>query len=187
MKVINMGIIIRNDHNDTFPVALNPQMVGLIQNLLTQIPLQQSQIVDGSGKKVTANASIPIIPRRVEFDWEGTYASMMPEEEKKLMAELVEKYKATEAVATEVVEGDPDNKVESLNPMRLESSGEGRSNVDLEKAGSDTEPNPDADDKVGIGTDKAEEGRANVDIEGQDCTVKPDALGLGSKPGVPGS
>ncbi len=173
MNVVNLGIIIRNDHGDTFPVALMPETVKAIQKLLTEIPLKNAKLVDGAGRKIVSSNTVPIIPRAITLDWETVYAPMLPEEEKRLMTELVKKYKAIEAVATEVVEGDPDNKVESLNPMRLESSGEGRSNVDLEKAGSDTEPNPNADDKVSIGTDKAE-----ALVERKDCTVKPDALGL---------
>ena len=101
MKVMNIGIIIRNDHDDTFPVALTPQMVSVIQNLLTQIPVLNSKLVDPSGKKIAANPSIPIIPRNVEFDWDKAYSPMMPEEEQKLMKALQEKYNELEEAKPE--------------------------------------------------------------------------------------
>jgi hypothetical protein len=184
MKVMNIGIIIRNDHDDTFPVALTPQMVSIIQNLLTQIPAMNSKIVDAKGKPVIADASIPIIPRRVEFDWDTAYAPIMPEEEQKMMKELREQYAVAETEEVDkdkaggiiVPEGmdkadDPDNKVTKLkpaigtdknNPFNLELDASGTANADLEKKGYTTEPDPKACvDKVGIGSDKMEEIRAD--------------------------
>lgn len=267
MKVMNIGIIIRNDHDDTFPVALTPQMVSIIQNLLTQIPAMQSKLVGADGKPVTAKASIPIIPRCMEFDWDAAYAPIMPEEEAKMMKALQEKYTALEAEraaspeATDeakaggiiVPEGmikdedDPDGKVTKLekpglmtdkdNPFNMELNAEGRANVDLEEgeakaplttdeakaanAGGtpltkavdqakaekayEDEPDPSADDRVTIGSDKAaeevkeeeeakeiEEAAEKEEVkemedgiekasEGEcsgDCTVTPDALNL---------
>ncbi len=180
MKVMNIGIIVRNDHNDTFPVALNPQMVQVIQGLLTQIPLKQSKLVGADGKQVASQTSIPIIPRLVDFDWDAAYAPMLPDDEKKLMELLMEKYKTLEAIPkTEIPEGeaqnviatsleDSDSKVEKLNPEKrdplnpfgLKINATGRANVDLEE--------------------KVEE------QERQDCTVKLNALGLSSGIESPG-
>lgn len=156
MKVMNISILIRNDHGDTFPVALTPQMVSVIQNLLTQIPVMKSNIVDAAGKKVAAGqASIPIIPRYVDFDWDKAYSPMMPDEEAKLMKSLQEKYKedealrpieneASDAAKLIVPEGmdtgkddDSECKVTPLftdkdNPFNMELNANGRANVDLE-------------------------------------------------------
>jgi hypothetical protein len=223
---MNIGIIIRNDHDDTFPVALTPQMVSIIQNLLTQLPAAQSKLVDSSGKKVASNASIPIIPRLMEFDWDTAYAPIMPEEEQKMMKALQDKYaedekncylqrtEASDAAKTGGIivpegmnkdEDDPDGKVTKLkkpamftdkdNPFNLSLDAKGRANVDLEKTGSDTEPDPNVDDKVSIGSDKEEEIRADEAetagaeppadqakaAEGEsseDCTVTPESLNL---------
>ena len=163
MKVMNIGIIIRNDHDDTFPVALTPQMVGVIQNLLTQIPLMKSKLVDGQGKKIAAKASIPIIPRAVAFDWDKAYQPLEPKEEAEMMKALQEKYSKVEgsgiegggSIITEGIvkeddteegksEDDPDNKVTKLNdkpalftdkdnPFNMTLEAKGRANVDLEK------------------------------------------------------
>lgn len=136
MKVMNIGIIIRNDHGDTFPVALTSQMVGIIQNLLTQIPAATSKIVDGSGNQVASQASIPIIPRPMEFDWDEAYSPIMPEEEQKMMKDLKDRYESIEKEKTEnpeavkeeggiiVPEGiakedDPEDKVIKLKPVNL--------------------------------------------------------------------
>jgi hypothetical protein len=203
MKVMNIGIIIRNDHDDTFPVALTPQMVSVIQNLLTQIPVLNSKLVGADGKKVASNPSIPIIPRAMEFDWDRAYTPMMPEEEQKLMKELNDKYIEDEANKPEETESsdaakeggiivpegmgkdddeDPEKKVTPLfkdkdNPFNLSLKAEGRANVDLEKAGSDTEPDPDADDKVSVGSsDDAETAGAENTGEGlfEDTTLDAD-------------
>jgi hypothetical protein len=168
MKVMNIGIIIRNDHGDTFPVALTPPMVSVIQNLLTQMPAMNSKLVDGAGKSVVSKASIPIIPRCMDFDWDKAYAPIMPEEEQKLMKALHDKYteieknKPDEPEASDmakaggiiVPEGmgkddDPDNKVEKLekpgimtdkeNPFNMELNANGRANVDTEEQADDAE------------------------------------------------
>ena len=200
MKVMNIGIIIRNDHNHTFPVALTPQMVSVIQNLLTQIPVLNSKLVDGTGKKIAANASIPIIPREMEFDWDLAYSPMMPDEEKKLMQALNDKYEEdeknkpaeSETDASDVAktggiivpegmgkdeEEDPEKKVTPLfsdkdNPFNMSLKGEGRANVDLEEGASDKEPNPDADDKVTIGSDKAEQIADEAETAGAEPTAE---------------
>jgi hypothetical protein len=118
MEVVNIGIIIRNDHNDTFPVALTPSMVQIIQNLLTQIPKLQSKLVDPSGKQIAATESIPIIPRRVTFDWAAAYEPMDADVEKKLMAELNEEYIMDEETMKTEKENtiEQDGKVMKLNP-----------------------------------------------------------------------
>lgn len=163
MKVMNIGIIIRNDHDDTFPVALTPQMVGVIQNLLTQIPLMKSKLVDGQGNKIAAKASIPIIPRAVDFDWDKAYQPLQPKEEAEMMKQLQEKYSKVEgsgiegggSIITEGIvkeddteegksEDDPDNKVTKLNdkpalftdkdnPFNMTLAAKGRANVDLKE------------------------------------------------------
>lgn len=177
MKVMNIGIIIRNDHDDTFPVALTPQMVSIIQNLLTQIPATQSKLVDSAGKPVVSKASIPIIPRCMEFDWDTAYAPIMPEEELKMMKALQDKYTEAEKnrpPETEASDGakeggiivpegmckdedDPEGKVTKLgmmqdvdNPFNMELNASGRANVDLEE---------------GENTDAAETAGAEVPVD----------------------
>jgi hypothetical protein len=78
----------------------------------------QSKLLGADGKQVTANESIPIIPRRVKFDWAAAYEPMLPEEEKKLMTELQETYDMDEEAKKEEAENtvEVDGKVMKLNP-----------------------------------------------------------------------
>jgi hypothetical protein len=195
-------------------------MVSIIQNLLTQIPALKSKLVDSQGKPVAARASIPIIPRCMEFDWETAYSPIMPEEEAKMMSEIQARYAKLEAEKEDnpeesdkaktggiiVPEGmgkedDPDDKVTKLkpdmmtdkdNPFNMSLDASGRSNVDLEKAGSDTEPDPkDCNDKLSIGSDKAKAENAKTagaELDKQtgaeesvDCTVTPEPISMNSK------
>ncbi len=197
MKVMNIGIIIRNDHDDTFPVALTPQMVSVIQNLLTQIPVLNSKLVDGQGKKVAANASIPIIPRSMEFDWDRAYSPMMPEEEQKLMKEMQDKYaedeankipttEASDAAKTGgiiVPEGmgkdddeDPEKKVTPLfkdkdNPFNMELNAEGRANVDIEAEKADDAETAGAEEETQLTEDHIEASEEEAEgVRGEDLT-----------------
>lgn len=107
-------------------------------------------------------ASIPIIPRRVTFDWETAYMPMNSEEEQKLMAELAEEYKNTEA------EAEGDIKQGKVIPF-----------PEKKAVGEDPE-NP-------FNMELAASGRANVDKpEHRDCTVTPDSIGLSSETPTPG-
>ncbi len=168
MQVTNIGIIIKNDYGDTFPVALTTNMVSVIQNLLVQIPLQQQSIVGPDGNKAgKANPSIPIIPREVEFDWEEAYKPMLPPDEKALMEKLAEKYKALDAEQPEKGAETPNIGDDPLNPFNLTLDAEGRGNVDLGKE----KPKDEGDTKP----------------ERKDVTVTPDALGMGTNIIQPGS
>jgi hypothetical protein len=188
VKVINIGIIIRNDHGDTFPVALNPQMVQVIQNLLTQIPKLQSKLVDPAGKSVTANESIPIIPREVTFDWDAAYQPMDQKEEATLMKALAVKYKELEEQAVSLKGDDPDNKVTQLekpgmftdkdNPFNMTLDAKGRSNVDLTEEQVKT---------AGETNEKYPNPLEGKELGQQDCTVEvEETLGLGAKQNTPG-
>jgi hypothetical protein len=170
MKVTNIGIIVRNDLGDTFPVALTPNMVGVIQNLLTQIPLQAQNILDPNGMKAgKADPSIPIIPREITFNWDKAYAPMQPAEEKELMAKLHSKYaNAVDENGEQKLLKEPQKLLEEpqklltdpQNPFNLTLDAEGKANVDTEV--SDGEP------------------------ERKDCTVTPDSLGMGAGLQLPG-
>ncbi len=103
---MNIGIIIRNNYGDTFPVALTPPMVSVIQNLLTQMPkANDGGIVGPNGESATQGASIAIIPRKVDFVWEDAYKPMAAEDERKHMEELVAGYKKIDE-GKEGMEGD---------------------------------------------------------------------------------
>jgi hypothetical protein len=137
-KVVNIGVIIRNEQGDTLPVALTPQMVGVIQNLLMQIPMMDSKLVDPSGKKLASKQSIPIIPREIEFDWGKAYSPMEREEELKLMKKLTEKYAAmeeSEATDGKITQLHPERKegafTDPENPFNLELDASGRANADM--------------------------------------------------------
>jgi hypothetical protein len=195
MKVVNIGIIIRNDHNDTFPVALTPQMVNVIQNLLIQIPMLAkgaSGLLDAQGKPVAAQPSIPIIPRIVDFNWEEGYKPMNADEEKELMTELMDKYKKLDEENAEAGEGDPDGKVnklqigeDPLNPFNLELESKGTANVgmsneEVEEAMTEAEEKDSAND--------LEINDKDTNPKRQDCTVIiPAPLGLSSKAEQPGT
>lgn len=191
IKVMNIGIIIRNDHGDTFPVALTPQMVSVIQNLLTQIPVLNSKLVDGSGKKVAAKASIPIIPRNVEFDWNKAYSPMLPEEEQKLMKALQDKYKENEALKPAETEASDAAKTGGIIiPEGMAKDGEAENDPDdkvtkLERPGAFTDPqNPynlelNANGRANVDLEKAAEEEQEDKAAGDgDCIVTPDPLDL---------
>lgn len=167
MKVMNIGIIIRNDHDDTFPVALTPQMVSVIQNLLTQIPVLNSKLVDATGKKVASGqASIPIIPRNVEFDWDRAYSPMMPEEEQKLMAALQAKYKEDEANKTpEETEASDKAKTGGIIVPEGMGKDDDPENKITKVDGSKPAMFTDKDNPFNMTLDA--KGRANVDMEEQ--------------------
>jgi hypothetical protein len=197
MKVMNIGIIIRNDHDDTFPVALTTQMVSVIQNLLTQMPALQSKLVDGSGNPVAAKASIPIIPRCMEFDWDTAYAPIMPDEEATLMEALQKKYKKDEVEKKDshytpdnsesggiivpeglMKEDDPEDKVKPLftdkdNPFNMALDASGRANVDLEESA-------DAKETAGAEIPDADVEKAKA-LKQEDCVVAPEELKLEGK------
>jgi hypothetical protein len=186
MKVVNIGIIIRNDHNDTFPVALTPNMVSVIQNLLVQIPLLAkgaTGLLDAQGKPVAAQPSIPIIPREVEFNWEEGYKPMDADEEKKLMLELMDRYKKIEEENAEAGEGDPDKKVnklqigeDPLNPFNLELESKGTANVGMtdQEVDDAMEKAEDNDNELAIND-------SDMNPERVDVTVKVPCLNLNSK------
>jgi hypothetical protein len=185
MKVTNIGIIVRNDLGDTFPVALTPNMVGVIQNLLTQIPLQQKAILAPDGMKAgKADPSIPIIPREIDFDWAEAYKPMQPDMEKELMAKLKKKYDDREAAKEANITSDqkllkgPQKLLEEpqkqlkepqkllkdpLNPFNMTCDAEGTANAETPKAGGESK-----------------------DAGRKDCTVTPDSLGMGAGLQLPG-
>ncbi len=200
-KVVNIGVIIRNEQGDTFPVALTPQMVGVIQNLLMQIPVMDSKLVDPSGKNIASKTSIPIIPREIEFDWEKAYSPMDREKEAELMKKLTERYatmdesEKTDGVIPQIIEGDEDSKVIKLhpdtpekkalfidpdNPFNLELEATGKANADM----TDTEVDEaiKANDQKLVNDAKYPEsiGKQEGEEERQDVTVTPPALELNS-------
>ena len=154
-KVVNIGILIRNEHGDTFPVALNPQMVGVIQNLLMQVPVMESKIVDPSGAKVASKTSIPIIPREVVFDWDAAYSPMDRNLEIELMKKLNERYAAmaeadltdgkisTEIEGSEGKDGKKKLFTDPQNPFNVELKATGKANEGM------------TDEEVKAATDKA--------------------------------
>ncbi len=198
-KIVNIGIIVRNEQGDTFPVALTPQMVSVIQNLLMQIPMMDSKLVDPSGAKVASKESIPIIPREIEFDWDTAYQPMEREKEMELMKKLTEKYAAmseAESIDGKITQeidgkevvinpetGKPAIGEDKLNPfnMTLDATGkanEGMSNAEVVEAMKNEDqklidaakyPDPIAQ----------QEGEENK--ERQDVTVYPPALPLTGK------
>lgn len=203
-KVVNIGVIIRNEQGDTFPVALTPQMVGVIQNLLMQIPMMDSKLVDSEGKKLASKTSIPIIPREIEFDWEGAYTPMEREQEMALMKKLTDKYAAmdedqlTDGVIPQDIKNG-DGKVLQLhagrkegaftdpeNPFNLELEATGRANEGMTEdevkqamAAKDQKLVEDARYPDPIAQQEGEEVR-------QDVTVTPEALPLTGKDHQPG-
>ncbi len=213
-KVVNIGVIVRNQEGDTFPVALTPQMVSVIQNLLMQIPVLDSKLVDPNGEKVASKTSIPIIPREIEFDWDKAYSPMDRELEAELMKKLADRYAGmkesehTDGVITTDVEG-LDGKITKLhpereegafkdeqNPFNLELKASGKANVGMTEA-EVAEANKAYDEKlvenaeypVSIeqqeGENTTEETPVNMNPQ-QDVTVKPDALPLTGDAPIPG-
>lgn len=197
-KVVNIGVIIRNEQGDTFPVALTPQMVGVIQNLL-QIPVMDSKLVDPEGKKLASKTSIPIIPREIEFDWEAAYTPMERGHEMALIKKLTDKYAAmTESQSIDgVIAGDiegVDGKVTHLHPKRKEGAftdPENPFNLELEATGRANAGMTDAEVKQAMAANDqklVEEAKYPDPIaqqEGeevrQDVTVTPPALPLDGK------
>ncbi len=195
-KVVNIGVIIRNEHGDTFPVALNPQMVGVIQNLLMQIPVSSSKIVDGSGKKVASQTSIPIIPREITFDWDAAYSPMEREHELELMKKLNERYQAMAEsektdgkISTNVEVGEEGKKgilEDPENPFNLELEATGKANEGMSEAEvqdamktADRKLIDDAKYPDPIGKQEGEQVQ-------QDITVTPPALPLSGNAPSPG-
>lgn len=207
-KVVNIGVIIRNEQGDTFPVALTPAMVGVIQNLLMQIPVMDSKLVDPTGKNIASKTSIPIIPREVEFDWDAAYCPMDREKEQELMKKLTERYTAmgaaelTDGKISETIEGGDGSKIIKLHPdtpekkplltdpdnpfnLGLEASGtanKGMTETEVEDAvkTADKKLVDDAKYPDPIAERENEENR-------QDCTVFPEALPLTGDTPSPGS
>lgn len=198
-KVVNIGVIIRNEQGDTFPVALSPQMVSVIQNLLMQIPMMDSKLVDADGKKLASKTSIPIIPRVIEFDWDEAYSPMQREDELDRMKKLTEKYAAmTENELTDgkIGEGssDPDDKITTLhperkegafndpdNPFNLELEATGTANKDMtedEVKQSMAEHDQKLIDKAKYPDPIAQQEGEEQDIMQQDVIVTPDVLPL---------
>lgn len=194
-KVVNIGVIIRNEQGDTFPVALTPQMVGVIQNLLMQIPMMDSKIVDPEGKKLASKTSIPIIPREIEFDWEKAYTPMDRNKEAELMKKLTEKYAAmdesekTDGVIPQIIEGDEEGKItklhpereegafkDPLNPFNVELDATGRANADMTPE--EVDEAVKANDKKLVDDAKYPDpiGKQEGEEERQDVTVTPPAL-----------
>jgi hypothetical protein len=211
MEVVSIGIIIRNNYGDTYPVALTTQMVGVIQNLLTQIPMMNQSIVGPDGMKAgKATPSIPIIPRGVEFDWEAAYKPVPVEEEKVLMAGIVEKYRVIDlerVAADEKIARDagvplkkdkPALLTDPDNPYNLELEGKGRSNVvtDIhENLVTDIHGNPvppedaneAAEEEHGlVGEPPTREEPEKECAPDPDCTITPDTLGMGAGAETPG-
>jgi hypothetical protein len=193
-KVVNIGVIIRNEQGDTFPVALNPQMVGVIQNLLMQIPVSNSKIVGADGAKIASKQSIPIIPREITFDWEAAYSPMDRDVELELMKKLTEKYQAMDEA--EKIDGDieklhPDKAgigEDPDNPFKLELKATGRTDVDLLKAIERTNEEliQEAHYPESISNHEGEQ-KQEIDPElRQDVTIKPPALPLSGKVLQPG-
>lgn len=191
-KVVNIGVIIRNEQGDTFPVALNPQMVGVIQNLLMQIPVMDSKIVDPAGKKITAKgAAIPIIPREIEFDWDAAYSPLDRDVEQVLMKKLNERYAAMEKgeeIDGKIVKlnpGRPGIGDDPQNPFNLELAATGRADVDSpENDGTNAELIQDAKYPDPIG--KLEGEHVEQIEEQQDVTILPPALPLSGEAPAPG-
>ncbi len=207
-KVVNIGVIIRNEQGDTFPVALTPAMVGVIQNLLMQIPVLDSKLVDTSGEKIASKTSIPIIPREIEFDWDAAYSPMDREKEAELMRKLSEKYKAmsaaelTDGKISEEIEGGDGSKIiklhpdtpekkplltDELNPFNLTLDATGKANEGMTD-GEVAEAVKTSDQKL-VEDAKYPEPIAQQEGEEkqQDVTVFPPALPLSGEVPSPGS
>ncbi len=208
-KVVNIGVIIRNEQGDTFPVALTPQMVGVIQNLLMQIPMMDSKLVDPSGKKMASKTSIPIIPREIEFDWDAAYSPMDRDKELELMKKLSDRYEALDesevtdgAISTEIEgrevtpNGTEDEKVTPLHPERQQgafTNPENPFNLELESSGTANEgmteeevkqANAEYDQKL-INEAKYPDPLVEAEKDQQDVTVKVPALPLSGKGHLP--
>ncbi len=178
-KVVNIGVIIRNEQGDTFPVALTPQMVGVIQNLLMQIPMMDSKLVDPAGKKLASKQSIPIIPREIEFDWDKAYTPMERADELELMKKLTERYAAMdEAENTDgkITQLHPDRSKDNLNPFNMTLDASGKANEGMTDA-EVAEANKAYDQKL-IDEAKYPDPIAQQEGEKQDVTVHPPALDL---------
>ncbi len=216
MQVMNIGVIVKNNYGDTFPVALTPNMVGVIQNLLIQIPEMQSNIVRPDGMKAAkSQPSIPIIPRNVDFNWAEAYKPLPPEEEKVLMENIVERYRVldleaiadAEKTAKEAgvpLETDkPALLTDPENPFNLELEGKGRSNVvtdingnpvpieqpddPIESEGAAEQPKPVDKPEGGDDQNDSLEERAEISETNKDVTVTPDTLGIGAGAETPGN
>ncbi len=206
-KIVNIGIIVRNEQGDTFPVALMPQMVSVIQNLLMQIPMTDSKLVDPSGKKLSSNESIPIIPREIEFDWDAAYCPMDREVELDLMKKLNERYDAMAesesidgSISTDIeVEGGkllklnpetgkPAMLQDPLNPFNVSLAATGTANkgmtdAEVEAATQENDQKLIEDAKYpdSIATQEGEQ----VEPIRQDVTVTPEVLPLAGKEHLP--
>ncbi len=205
-KVVNIGIIIRNDQGDTFPVALTPQMVSVIQNLLMQIPVMDSKLVDPSGKKLASNQSIPIIPRVIEFDWEAAYTPMEREQEQVLMKKLSDKYaamaegEAIDGVIPQDIEGvggkvtklhpERDRSGDNLNPFNLQLKATGKANEgmsDEEVKEANAKYDQKLIDEAKYPDPIAQQEGETKEVTQQDVTVFPEALPLSGKEHLPGA
>ncbi len=205
-KGVNIGGIIRNEQGDTFPVALTPAMVGVIQNLLMQIPVMDSKLVDTSGKQIASKTSIPIIPREVEFDWDAAYCPMDREKEAELMKKLSEKYsnmaaaELTDGKISEEIEGGDGSKIIKLHPDTPEkkpllTDPDNPFNIELEATGTANEGMTDSEVEEAVKTadqklvDDAKYPDPIQTQEGErkDVTVFPDALPLSGDAPIPGS
>jgi hypothetical protein len=190
-KVVNIGVIIRNEQGDTFPVALNPQMVGVIQNLLMQIPVSNSKIVGADGKQVASKSSIPIIPREISFDWEAAYSPMDRDVELELMKKLTEKYHAMgedEKIDGNIEKLYPDKPAigeDPENPFNLELKATGRTN-----AGQDEKTNEELIQEAHypekISDQEDEQKQEAIPEQRQDVIIKPPALPLSGAILTPG-
>jgi hypothetical protein len=176
-QVVNLGVIIQNNHGETFPIALTPQMVSVIQNLIMQMPSMESNIVDPSGRKAMQKESVIIIPRVIEFDWEAAYASMTQVEEKELFTALIARYASLEkdgepdypCTPEEVTENTsiPPKPVDPLNPFNMGLESEMTGNDDRDSKVASSEALADTAEELG---------------NGKDVTVRPDALSLSVPP-----
>ncbi len=207
-KVVNIGVIIRNDRGDTFPVALSPQMVGVIQNLLMQMPMMNSELVDPSGQKLASKTSIPIIPREIVFDWDAAYCPMDRDVELELMKKLNERYAAmddsekTDGKISTEIEGGDGSKILQLNTggeqkKELLTDPDNPFNLELKASGTANEGMTDGEVEEAIKTadqklvDDAKYPDPIENQEGeekrQDCTVFPEALPLSGDVPPPGN
>lgn len=190
MNITNMGVIVRTSRGDTFPVAMDKNTLKLINDILTKVGLAVKappgkMLIGIDGKPLVRPAtSIPIIPKRVNFDWETAYAPISVDEEKELLSQIIAEYNVVDSVINDdkgmpidpvlggveveatdnstdkvipfkpCIDKSKEKEVDPLNPFNMQLEAEGRANVDLEVHVEDKE----------------------VPVEKKDVTVTPDPI-----------
>jgi hypothetical protein len=156
MQVTNIGVIVKNNYGDTLPVSLTQETVEKIKHILGQMPtVADNKVLGLDGKPVASRATIPIIPRKMAFDWDYAYAEMTNEEKQEAFTELMAGYaelSESEGIVNNAIEEVLKNADDPLNPFEMKLNASGRANVDIEEkdelAITEEDKNPERKDET---------------------------------------